>query len=165
MPRSREGGALADLYERDFYSWTRAQVRALKKLAATRPNLDLDLPHLIEEVGDLGKSERDAVRSQLRRILVHLLKLRYSPAREPRPSWVATVAEARAELADKLTRSLERHLRREIDVLYARALLQARRELEAYGEVEAARALPERCPWRFEDVLGDVWPESAEEGR
>lgn len=76
-------GSRDDLYERDFYAWTRAQVRALEKLAATRPNLELDLPHLIEEVRDLGKSERDAVRSQLRRILVHLLKLRHSRARAP----------------------------------------------------------------------------------
>lgn len=152
-------GSRDDLYERDFYAWTRAQVRALEKLAATRPNLELDLPHLIEEVRDSGKSERDAVRSQLRRILVHLLKLRHSRAREPRPGWVATVAEAGAELADKLSRSLERHLRRDLDALYARALLQARRELEAHGEVEAARALPERCPWRFEELLDDVWPE------
>ncbi len=152
-------GSGDDLYERDFYAWTRAQVRALERLAATRPNLELDLPHLIEEVRDLGKSERDAVRSQLRRILVHLLKLRFSPVSEPRPGWVATVAEARAELADKLTPSLERHLRRELAAVYARALLQARRELEAWGELEAARALPEHCPWRFEELLGDVWPE------
>jgi hypothetical protein len=160
MRSTGERDDAADLYERDFYGWTRAQVRALRRLAATRPNLELDLPHLIEEVGDLGKSERDAVRSQLRRILVHLLKLRFSPAREPRPGWVATVAEARADLADKLGPSLERHLRREIEVLYARALLQARRELEAYGEVEAARALPERCPWRFEELVEDVWPDT-----
>ncbi|MCS6779149.1 MAG: DUF29 domain-containing protein [Geminicoccaceae bacterium] len=155
----RPAGSSAELYERDFYAWTRAQVRALKKLAATRPNLELDLPHLIEEVEDLGKSERDTVRAQLRRILVHLLKLRFSPAREPRPGWVATVADARAELADKRTPTLERHLRRELPAIYERAALQARRELEAYGEAAAAARLPATCPWPFEELVEDVWPE------
>lgn len=112
----------------------------------------------------MGKSERDTVRSQLRRIVVHLLKLRFSPARAPRPGWVATVADARGELADKLTPTLERHLRRELATVYERAALQARRELEAYGEAEAAARLPARCPWTFEELLGDVWPEPEPEG-
>lgn len=128
-------GSRDDLYERDFYAWTRAQVRALEKLAATRPNLELDLPHLIEEVRDLGASERDAVRSQLRRNLVHLLKLRYSPAREPRPGWVATVAEARAELADKLSRAQPR----------APSASGPRRPLRSRASPSPPRA---RGPWR-----------------
>jgi hypothetical protein len=54
------------LYEEDFYVWTQCQADALRRLAETRPNLDLDFPHLIEEVEDLGTSQRDAVRGQLR---------------------------------------------------------------------------------------------------
>ncbi len=108
---------LAELYERDFYAWTRMQVRALRRLAATRPNLELDLPRLVEEVASWGKSEYDAVRSHLRRVIVHLLKLAWSPAHEPRAGRVASVAEARAELADRLTPSLERRLRRELEAI------------------------------------------------
>ena len=55
----------ARLYESDFYAWTGDQARALRRLAATRPNADLDLEHLIEEVADLGVSERDAIHSQV----------------------------------------------------------------------------------------------------
>ena len=39
-----------------------------------------DRENVAEEIEDLGKSERDAVRSQVSRILEHLLKLAYSPA-------------------------------------------------------------------------------------
>ncbi len=38
-----------------------------------------DLDHLINEVADLGESERFAVRGQLRRIIEHSLKLAWSP--------------------------------------------------------------------------------------
>ena len=73
------------LYEDDFYAWT--QAAALRRLAANRPNLALDLPHPIEEVADLGISQRDAVRSQLRRIIEHCLKLEYPAARDPGVGW------------------------------------------------------------------------------
>ena len=63
------------LYENDFYAWTRDQAKALRRLAATRPNVELDFGHLIEEAADLGVSQRDALRSQVRRIIVHCLKL------------------------------------------------------------------------------------------
>jgi hypothetical protein len=49
------------LYESDFYAWTQAQAKELRRFARTRPNLPLDLAHLAEEIRDLGKSERDAV--------------------------------------------------------------------------------------------------------
>ena len=72
--------SMEELYEKDFYAWTQRQAAALRCLADTRPNVDLDFPHLIEEVEDLGTSQRDAVRSPLRRIIEHCLKLEYSRA-------------------------------------------------------------------------------------
>ena len=56
-----------DLYAEDFYVWTQAQAEALRRLAETRWNGPLDLEHLAEEVEDLGRSTRNAVRSQLQR--------------------------------------------------------------------------------------------------
>ena len=103
------------LYEEDFYAWTRDQAQALRRLAATRPNLALDFPHLIEEVADLGTSQRDAVRSQLRRIIEHCLKLEYSPAREPRAGWHETIIDGahrdrRQDLTDASGAALPRRL-------------------------------------------------------
>lgn len=71
------------LYEEDFYAWTKNQAAALRRLAAQRWNGPLDLANLAEEVEDLGKTERNAVRSRLRRIIEHGLKLEHSPAPEP----------------------------------------------------------------------------------
>ena len=47
----------SQLYEADFYAWTKQQAIELRRLAKTRPNLPLDLAHIAEEIQDLGKSE------------------------------------------------------------------------------------------------------------
>jgi hypothetical protein len=148
------------LYDRDFYAWTKQQAKALQRLAETRPNEPVDWEHLIEEVADLGKSERDSVRSQLRRIMVHLLKLQHSPAREPRPGWIETIGEARSQLEDKLTPTLRADGRRGLAKLYDRARLQASRDLQGHGESEAAARLPDTCPYTLEQLTGDWWPDT-----
>ena len=148
-----------DLYEHDFYAWTKQQAGALRRLAETRPNAPVDWAHLIEEVADLGKSERDAVRGLLRRILVDLLKLQHSPAQAPQPGWIEMIGEARAQLDDKLTPTLRADARRQLPRIFARARLQASRELDAHGETEAAARLPETLPYTFDHVVGDWWPD------
>ena len=74
----------AELYREDFYAWTREQAAALRKLAAERWNGPLDLEHLAEEIEDVGSDRRDVVVSQLRRLMVYLLKTNWSVAREER---------------------------------------------------------------------------------
>ena len=50
------------LYEDDFYAWTQAQARELRRFARSRPNVPLDLGHLAEEIADSGRSQRDSMR-------------------------------------------------------------------------------------------------------
>lgn len=147
----------AQLYEDDFYAWTREQVRALRQLAATRPDAALDVEHLIDEVADLGKSERDAVRSHARTILEHLLKLEHAASAAPRGGWKVSVTHARVSLQDKLTPSLQRDLVDQLPRLYAQARLQAVVGLEAHGEATAAAELPQTCPYRLDQVLAESW--------
>jgi hypothetical protein len=148
----------AELYERDFYAWPQLQARELRRFASTRPNVPLDLPNLVEEVGDLGRDYRDDVRSWTARIMQRLLLLEHSPARDPRPGWVGEVAQFRVDIREKLSKSIVRDLRRRLPKLYANAREVTERRMAAYGEIEAARALPEACPYTFEQVLGDWWP-------
>jgi hypothetical protein len=107
------------LYDEDFYAWSQDQAKTLRRLAATRPNAEIDFLHLVDEVADLGKSERDTVRSHVRTIIEHLLKLEHSRATEPRAGWLVTVQKARVALEDKLTRSLMRDVRVSLSKLYA----------------------------------------------
>ncbi len=145
------------LYDTDYYAWTRAQAALLRDMAARRVDSPLDLANLAEEVEDLGTSQRDAVRSQLRRILEHLLKLEYSPARNPRGPWRASIIEARARLEDKLTPSLRRDVEERLPRLYAVARAKVLAEAEGYGEVAPMSEAPESCPYALDDVLRDGW--------
>ena len=72
----------SELYEGDYYAWIQEQVRALREHRVE----DLDWPNLMEEIEDLGKSERRALQSQVARLVEHLLKLAYAPIRISRPS-------------------------------------------------------------------------------
>ena len=81
-----EGGEdmakLSTLYDEDFVRWTEEQAAALRR--AKGSNLALDWENLAEEIESLGKSDRRELRSQITRILRHLVKLEASPAAEPR---------------------------------------------------------------------------------
>lgn len=53
---------------------------------------EIDIMHLIEEVEDLGKSERRSIASQLTRLLLHLLKWQYHPQRRS-DSWLDSITD------------------------------------------------------------------------
>jgi hypothetical protein len=146
------------LYETDFYAWTQAQAKELRRFARTRPNVPLDLAHLAEEIKDLGMSERSAVLSLVRLVVQHFLLLAYSPAPEQRRHWLDEVDEFRSQIEDKLTPTIRRDVAAELDVIYDRARRNVVRKMRRYGEDAAAAALPEGCPFTLEQILGDWEP-------
>jgi hypothetical protein len=149
----------AELYETDFYAWTQAQARELRRFAGTRPNVPLDLPHLAEEIADLGNERRESLRSWAARIIEHLLLLEHSPAEGPRRGWMTEIVDFRRDIARRLTKTLRRDLQRRLPTLYDEAVSDLRRKLELYGERDALARLPEVCPYTLDQVLGDWWPE------
>jgi len=148
-------------YEDDFYAWAQYQADVLRSLPIADNRFDRD--HVAEEIEDLGKSERNAVRSQVRRILEHFLKLAYSPAENPRGDWRLSIANARAELDGRLSASLRHDLEAELSRLYGRARLVARTDLARYGEDVVASRFPPECPYSLDEILSDEWyPEQPE---
>ena len=89
------------LYEDDFYAWTQHQAMVLRTMAVADNGFDRE--NVAEEIEALGRSERDVMRSQIRRIIEHLLKLAHSPAPEPRYDWMASIAEARDKVEDQIS--------------------------------------------------------------
>src|SRR5438445_396828 len=104
-------------YEDDFYAWTQHQAEVLRTMPVSDNRFDRE--HVADEIEDLGESERDAVRSQIRRIIEHLLKLAHSPAEQPRYDWMHSISDARAALEDKLSASLRRDIEATLEKLYA----------------------------------------------
>ena len=117
---------MSDLYERDFYAWTRQQARELRRLKSLRLNTDLDLDHLAEEVRDLGNEQLFAIQSQTERLFEHLLKLQFSAHERPRRQWMISVNSARAEIGRRLTKALRAKLAASIPRDLPRRLPQRR---------------------------------------
>ena len=142
-------------YDDDFYAWTRHQAMVLRTMAAADNRFDRE--NVAEEIEDLGRSERDAVRSQIRRIIEYLLKLAYSPPRQPRFDWMASVAEARATLGDKLSPTLQRDAENLLPKLYEDGRDRAELGLRSHGEMQAADNLPPDCPYAIDEILRRGW--------
>src|SRR4051812_31786384 len=148
-------------YEDDFYAWTQYQAEVLRTLPTSDNRFDRE--HLAEEIEDLGKSERDAVRSQVQRILIHFLKLSHSPARDPRFDWIDSIIDARGALADKLSPTLRRDIEAELTRIYGIARKRAAVQLQRHGEYEAAQSLLADCPYTIDQILAEDWyPESTD---
>ena len=142
-------------YDDDFYAWTQHQAAVLRSMAVTDNRFDRE--HVAEEIEDLGKSERDAVRSQIRRILEHFLKLAYSPAEPPRFDWMASIADARAGLGDKLSPTLRRDAEAALEGLYRSGRRQAELALRGHSEHAAADRLPQECRYSLDEICREDW--------
>jgi hypothetical protein len=140
-------------YDTDFYAWAQAQASALR----AKDWAALDLEHLAEEVDDLRKTERRAVRSQLRLILSHLLKWVYQPARRT-DSWRSTIANGRVLVQEDLEDLPS--LAPELETLAAWAYPRARRDAAQETDLPLT-TFPEACPWSITQVLdAGFWPEA-----
>jgi hypothetical protein len=140
------------LYDSDFDAWAQQQAAALRAKAWDQ----LDIAHLAEEVEDLRKTERNALRSQLRRLTSHLLKWHYQPEKRSE-SWQATIRDARGLIEDGLETSPS--LEGQLDTLLAWAYPRARRQAAKDTGLPLA-TFPETCPWNVEQLLDeDFWPD------
>ena len=145
-------------YEKDVVAWAQEQAQLLRsgQLSA------LDIEHIAEEIEDVGKEQKVALQSHFRQILIHLLKLNYSPAQDPRDGWIEEIFEFRAQAESRIedVPSLKHYA----DELFARAWPQARRAavnaLERYRE---SAEIPDECPYTIDQVMdSDFLPEQGE---
>ncbi len=149
-------------HDQDFFLWTRQQADALRRLAETRPNIQVDWANLIEEIEDLGREQARGLQSHLRVTLLHLLALAYSRDEYPRRHWTAEVLEERTQVDDYISAnpSLTPRLPEFLAAAYRRARKQAALKLDiAFAE------LPADCPFTLEQVLDDDWFPAAPPGR
>lgn len=150
------------LYGEDFFLWSKQQAEALRAAARGRSNQHLDWENLAEEIESLGASERRELRSQIQRIIRHLLKLQYSGAKEPRRRWMESVSDARSEieLVLETSPSLKRELGAVIIGETERGSRRAIADLEKHNEIDPATAARIRATtYAEEQILGDWFPE------
>ena len=158
MAKARAPAKTDNAYREDFYVWTRQQAELLRAGRFA----ELDLPHLIEEIEDLGTSQRKEVFSRTQQIIRYLLKLSCSAAAEPRQSWRRTVRDQRDELELALTPSLRRELEASLPNRYERARRAALNDLADHGE--RVTDVPVACPYTIEQILDPDWLPDNEHG-
>ncbi len=132
-------------YEIDFAKWLFEQAEVLRGGALEK----VDRNNIAEELEDLGRSERRALASHLRNLILHLLNWEHQSS-ERSTSWANSIDNARSETYELLTESpsLRADLRRLVDQSYARARKLASRETDLGLE-----EFPEICPYKLEQLL------------
>jgi hypothetical protein len=142
-------------YDGDIVAWANEQARLLRAGLFS----ELDIEHVIEEIEDVGKSEKRELASRMAVLLAHLLKWQYQPERQGN-SWRRTIKEQRnvTALLIKKTPSLRAELRDPDwwSSVWSDAVAKASEETGLY-------AFPESCPWTIDAILDPAWLPAATE--
>ncbi|MDJ0509278.1 MAG: DUF29 domain-containing protein [Crocosphaera sp.] len=77
-------------YEKDYYSWLLETAYLLEEGRFS----EVDVPNLIDEIESMGKSQKRAIESYLKVLLLHLLKWKYQPSYRC-GSWKASIRNSR----------------------------------------------------------------------
>jgi hypothetical protein len=147
----------SELYDRDYRAWAKIQSDAL----STGRFADLDIAHLLEELNDMGRSERNELENRLVILLAHLLKWQFQYRRLSErwqefkgDSWRSTIVEQRDRIARRLAKSpgLKPGLPDLIADAYSDAAALAAKETA----IPIAR-LPSVCPYTQDQILDEQY--------
>lgn len=148
-------------YDSDLALWCEDQARALRDAGRAGTNLPIDWDNVAEEIESLGRSQGRELASRIAVILVHLMKLEASPAKEPRAQWQETIEQQRGDIERVLadSPSLRPAVAAVVDKELGRARRQAALALSSYGEQPRVELGGLR--YTAEQVLGDWFPDEA----
>jgi hypothetical protein len=140
------------LYDTDYQLWLETTLEQLRRGDFQA----VDWQNLLEELADLGKNDRRALKSLLTRLLEHLLKLAYwQSAREyNQRGWKKEIRNFRLQIADILedSPSLKSYLREILPKCY----LDARQLLIDETGLDASVFPPEVLA-SLEEILDENW--------
>ncbi|MEB3227684.1 MAG: DUF29 domain-containing protein [Synechocystis sp.] len=146
------------LYDQDFQQWLSQTINHLENQQFDQ----LDIEHLIEELTDLGKSDKRALESNLMILLAHLLKVTIQPDAPEmmKESWFDSISEHRQRILYDLKEipSLKSHLETAIAKAYpsARKLAIKEGKRARFGvRVPAEKEYPRQCPFTIAQILDE----------
>ncbi|EAZ93340.1 DUF29 domain-containing protein [Crocosphaera chwakensis] len=141
------------LYKLDFGEWIDQQVIALKNKDVTA----LDWVNLQEEIESLGASDKRAINSLTRQLLIHLLLYAYWTVNRDfyLSGWKIEINNFRNDLSDFLdSRNYYQHFENNLDKNYNKALKQVNLKAE---NANLSLNLPLKYPFTIEQILDDDW--------
>jgi len=140
-----------DLYHHDVLAWSEYQASLLRRIARGERVNDVDWEHVVEEIEDVGLSELNAVRSYLRLMLAHLLKVHGWPDSPSVDHWRQEVVSFQSDAEQRFAPSMRQRI--DLTGLYRAACKQ----LE---DVRYDGAMPEGwpadCPFTLDQLLRDA---------
>lgn len=139
--------ALQTLYEADYLRWIEITVEKLQ----SQDYANVDWENLIEEIEDMGRSEKRSLESNLIVVLLHLLKWQYQPERRS-GSWEASIIEHRRRIKKALKESptLKPYLEGIFAECYIEAVKQAKAETGLPLETFSMQ-----CPYELAEAIDD----------
>jgi hypothetical protein len=135
---------LSDLYDEDFFEWTRRTAALLR--AGQLPQAGIE--HIAEEIEDMGKRDGKELNSRMQVLLAHLLKWQLQPRKRAR-SWNSAIVAQRFEIEGTLKQSpsLKQKIRDNLPDSYAKAVRRA-------AETGLPRdRFPRNCPYTAGQIL------------
>lgn len=147
---------MSKLYDRDLNLWIEKTIQQLKN----RDFQSLDIDALIEELEDLGKSEKRALESNLMILCAHLLKLtvQKDAPETMKGSWYNSVIEHRKRIEKQLknTPSLKSYLASILESAYndGRDIAIQEGKFASFGvKISSETDYPKTCPFTVEEIL------------
>jgi hypothetical protein len=133
------------LYNTDYLKWIQTTVEKLR----VQDYSSIDWENLIDEIEDMGRSERKSLKSNLIVVLTHLLKWQYQPEFRS-GSWKGSIVEHRRRIREALkdSPSLKPYLEEVFAQCYWDAVELASAETELPVET-----FPQECPYTSTQVL------------
>ena len=139
-------------YDTDFYLWTQQQAALLRQGQTT----ELDVANLVEEIEDMGKSNRLALESYLSNVIMHLLKWQYQPERRG-TSWKLSIRNGRRQIEKRLKNSPS--LKPQLPMIVQEEYPPARENAADEAGLPLS-TFPDVCPFTVEQVLdAEYWPD------
>ena len=143
---------ISNLYDSDYQLWVENTINQLRRGDFQA----VDWQNLLEELADLGKSERRALESLLTRLLEHLLKLTYWQSQRDynQAGWKKEIRNFRIQIKKilKESPSLKLYLREILQECY----LDARNLLIDETELDAS-IFPLEVLANLEEILDQNW--------
>ena len=135
------------LYEADYLQWIETNLENLRN----KDYEQVDWENLLEEIEDMGRSERRGLESNLIIVLLHLLKWQYQPEKRS-GSWESSIIEHRRRIkkALKESPSLKLYLTNILDESYTESVKQAKAETQLPLDT-----FPKECPYQLTSILDD----------
>jgi hypothetical protein len=132
------------LYDQDYYLWSQKMATLLR----AKNWHELDIENIAEEIESLGRSEKRALESNLKIILIHLLKWKYQSDKQTN-SWKFTIREHRQRIHKELSESpsLKPYLAEIFPDVYEDA-----RQLAADETGLDITIFASECPFSLEDI-------------